>query len=228
MSCKVLTGTDPVEVSPVVWPTIETGGKLALSERHPTNISSADEKEPAGQVDELHGRIVELERALQRDVRQSHESGLREGERRGKESAQAELQPVVERMSRAIGDLASVRTRIRRETESDLVTLAIAIARRVLHRELAVDPEAIQGLVKAALEKVQSRDICRVRIHPDHHPHVRGYLERSGMPPGLEVIADPSLHCGDLLIETKRGDLDASIDTQLREIERGFADRIKS
>ena len=56
-----------------------------------------------------------------------------------------------------------MRARIRKETETDIVTLTVAIARRVLRRELSVDPEAIHGVVKAALEKVQSKEICLIR-----------------------------------------------------------------
>ena len=46
------------------------------------------------------------------------------------------------------------------------MALALAIARRILHRELTVAPEALLGLVKAALEKIGGREIHRVRVSP--------------------------------------------------------------
>ena len=49
-----------------------------------------------------------------------------------------------------------------------MVQLSLAIARRMLRRELAVDPDALHGLVLAALEKLQAQEICRVRVHPSH------------------------------------------------------------
>ncbi|MEJ7608006.1 MAG: FliH/SctL family protein [Bryobacteraceae bacterium] len=118
-----------------------------------------------------------------------------------------------------------MRAKLRREAERDLVTLAVAIARRVLHREISVDAEAIQGLVKSALERVQNKDACRVRMFPGYATQMKGLLERLNS--SAEIVADPSLEAGDFIIETKRGDLDASIDTQLQEIERGLADRIR-
>ena len=42
----------------------------------------------------------------------------------------------------------------------------------------------------------------------------------------LDGVHDP-LEPGDIIIETRRGDLDGCIETQLAEIERGFADRLK-
>jgi flagellar biosynthesis/type III secretory pathway protein FliH len=43
----------------------------------------------------------------------------------------------------------------------------------------------------------------------------------------IEVIPDPSRQPGALVFETERGNLDASIETQLLEIERGLTDRLR-
>jgi flagellar assembly protein FliH len=56
---------------------------------------------------------------------------------------------------------------------------------------------------------------------------MRTHLSDLGVPPGTEIVADTALQIGDVIIETRRGDLDASLETQLREIERGFADRFR-
>ena len=62
--------------------------------------------------------------------------------------------------------LARLRETIREETIQDLVHLATSIAARVIHREVAVDPDALAGLIQAAFSKLQSREINRVRMHP--------------------------------------------------------------
>lgn len=103
--------------------------------------------------------------------------------------------------------------------------LALGIARRVLHRELSVDPGAVDGLVRCALEKLGAQEICRVRVHPEIEPAVRQALAAKGRG-GLALIADGTLQRGALLVETTRGKLDASLETQLAEIGRGLADRL--
>ena len=50
---------------------------------------------------------------------------------------------------------------------------------------------------------------------------------RLNLPPGLEISADSELPPGSAIFETSRGELDASVDTQLAEIDRGFADIVK-
>ena len=49
--------------------------------------------------------------------------------------------------------------------------LAVAIARRVVRRELTIDPQAITGLVKAALEQLSAGERIRVRVHPEARSH---------------------------------------------------------
>jgi flagellar biosynthesis/type III secretory pathway protein FliH len=46
------------------------------------------------------------------------------------------------------------------------------------------------------------------------------------MAPAVTVVADPKMRAGDVIFETSLGELDCSIETQLQEIERGFADRL--
>ncbi len=81
-----------------------------------------------------------------------------------------------------------------------MLKLSISVARRVLHRELTLDPESIEGLIRIALEKLQSRDLCRVRVHPDQEPAIRASLERFSNSHKVELVPDPSMQCGDVLV----------------------------
>jgi flagellar assembly protein FliH len=167
-----------------------------------------------------------MERECERRLQEGRQEGVREGDAAGRKRAMAELQPVMERLARSIEEIGGLRARLRREAEADVVQLAMAIARRVLRRELAVDPEALRGLALAALEKLQTQEICRVRTHPSHVGLLSSVLrEKTGG--AIEVLADPSREPGSVVFETARGNLDASVDSQLREIERGLTDRLR-
>jgi flagellar assembly protein FliH len=132
---------------------------------------------------------------------------------------------VIERFARSIEEIAALRPKLRREAESDMLRLSLAIARRVLRRELAMDPEAMHGLVLAALEKLQMQEISRVRVHPSQVAAITACL-RQASGTAIEVLGDPARQPGAALFETTHGNLDASIDSQLQEIERGLADRL--
>ncbi len=171
------------------------------------------------------GASPERERGIEQRIREAHAAGVREGEVSGQRRAAAELDPVIERLCRSIEEISSLRARLRSEAERDLVRLAFAIARRVLGRELAIDPDAIHGLVLGALDKVKSQEISRVRVHPAQEQAVRECLGQM-VTSAVDVIADPACGPGTVILETERGSLDASVESQLQEIERGLADRL--
>lgn len=208
MSSRLVPPGDPRLAEPVAWPSVEAG-----------------EASPSFLPDLAGG--TELERRVEQRLREAHAAGMREGEASGRSRASAELQPVIERLVRAITDVGGLRARIRREAEQDLVRLALAIARRILRHELAVDPDALHGLVLGALEKLQSQEISRVRVHPAQAPLVTACLRQLAGGPAVEVVADPSREPGTVIFETERGNLDASVESQLREIERGLAERLQ-
>jgi flagellar assembly protein FliH len=170
----------------------------------------------------------DLSHQLDQRIQEAHAAGFREGEAAGRSHAAASLQPVIERLSATIQEIAGLRARMRREAEADLLRLAAAIARRVLRREIAVDPDAMHGLVLGALEKLQSQEISRVRVHPQHAALVSACLRQMVAGSPVEVIPDPSREPGAVIFETERGNLDASVESQLREIERGLADRLQT
>src|SRR5580704_19109430 len=137
--------------------------------------------------------------------KESYQRGFSEGRAVGHDQASMELQPVMDRLSRSLAELASIRSRVRKTAESDLLKLAIAVARRVLHRELTLDPSSIEGLIRVALDKLESRELCRVRVHPDQEQAIRKSLERFANSQKVELITDSSLQCGDVLCETAHG-----------------------
>lgn len=167
-------------------------------------------------------------REIENRIREAHASGVKEGEAAGKAKAATEMQPVMERLARSIDEIAKFRPRLRREAEQDLIRLAMAIARRIIRRELAIDPEALHGLILGALEKLQGQEICRVRVHPSHAAAVTACLKQIASASPVEVIPDASREVGTVIFETDRGNLDVSVESQLREIERGLGDRLRN
>ncbi|HLK48868.1 MAG TPA: FliH/SctL family protein [Bryobacteraceae bacterium] len=207
MSSRLVREDDPRQVEAMVWRTVGAS-------------DGTDDTFAAG----LSG--PERESGIDQRIRAAHAAGMREGEVSGQRRAAAELQPVIERLCRSIDEIGGLRARLRAEAERDLVQLALAIARRVLGRELAVDPDAIHGLVLGALDKVKSLEISRVRVDPAHSAAVSACLRKVGTA-AVEVTSDPACAPGTVILETDRGSLDASVESQLQEIERGLADRLR-
>lgn len=169
----------------------------------------------------------EAEREAARKLDQARREAYAEGLATGRQQAEEQFRPAVQGLAETLDTLARLRETIREETMQDLVRLATSIAARVIHREVAVDPDALGGLIQAAFSKLQSREINRVRMHPTLEPLVRKLLEQSGSSKNLTLAPDPNLKPSEVFFETSQGLLDASVETQLREIERGLIDKLE-
>jgi len=221
MLSKILTGTAGSAVPHWNWPVAAGQAQTRAAIPGPGN-------DAGGQAARDARRIAELEQQIEKRARESREAGLREGETAGRVRAAAEMQPVLDKLALGIQEIAALRPQLRREATAELVQLSLRIARRILHRELTVAPEALWGLVKAALEKLEARELHRMRVAPSDAATLRKFIEQMGLPQRVELVEDASLGPGSVLIDSSRGVLDASVDTQLAEIERGFADVVRS
>jgi flagellar assembly protein FliH len=215
MSSKIIRRGDPTreEAQSIQWrphgqaaPVQQPGGK-------PVRAGSAELPADSEQVKQLCAA--------------AYQQGLAAGEAAATQRAQTRLDPALASFTSIVASLASTRKTLRAEAESAAVALAIEVARRVLHREVAADPEAILGLVKAAFQKCDARATERLRVSPPDAEAIREHHVRLNFPPGLEIVADRNLPRGSAIFETSRGDLDVSVDTQLSEIERGLTDVLK-
>jgi flagellar assembly protein FliH len=209
MSSRIYGPQDGTPAAPIAWR--QTGGA-------PIQMVQPGEAAPGGSP----AQGAELER-----IQTAHQQGRMEGEAAGMQHASQRLDPVMAQLNALLLDLASQRKRLRMEAEEDTVKLAIAIARRVLHRELSTDPEAILGLVNAAFGKLNAREVHRLRVSPTEAAALHENRARLQLPAGLEIATEASFPPGCAVFETSRGDLDASVDTQLAEIGRGLADIVR-
>lgn len=204
----------------MVWPRLGGPEPAAAS-----NSKTLPPPLPEAQKAEIQRQ---LEQQFQQKLHAEKTDAFRQGEAAGRKQASAEFEAAVERMARAIEEIAGHKPRLRHQAERDVVSLALTIARRVLHRQVQMDEEALLGLVKAAFENVALREVTEVRVHPQFVARIQGHLSRIGAPQVIEVKGDSSLEMGALLVETSRGTLDASIETQIEEIARGLSDALAS
>jgi flagellar assembly protein FliH len=180
------------------------------------------EESPQAQIEAL---LAQKEHECHSRIQQARQAALQEAEAAHRQEHHTRLQQLYLKLAQSAEDIASLRDRCRREAEQDLVRLSLSIARKLLHREVATDPEAMLGLVKAILQKIDCREVHQLRVHPQCVEALSKFLNR-GETKRLEVVPDDGLELGAAIFETSRGVLDASIDTQLREIERGFLQRV--
>jgi flagellar assembly protein FliH len=231
MLSKVLRGDEALVAQPLPWRRAAgTGGHKTPSAPIQAVVPSRHGIHPIittdDQASSLLARIADLESSMERRIAEARQSAYREGETAARTQATAQVEPLLEKLARSIHELSEMRPKLRHEAEGDLLKLSLAIAKRILHRELSADPESLAGLVRVAMEKIRMQEVVRVRVHPQHQATVQQIVTRLSGGIAVEILADHRLPLGGVVIETTRGEFDASVDVQLREIERGLADRL--
>ena len=212
MSSRIVRSEVGLEVAPIVW--------------RASGVSITQTRD-AGKSLVAEPLVAEVQQEAEARNKAAYQQGLAAGETAAQHRAQQKLDPVLQALNTMIAELASLKKRVRAEAEDDAVKLAIAIARRVLYRELSTDPDAIVGLVAAAFGKLNARELMRLRVTPTDAATIQNYRAKLQIPAALEIVADGTLPPGSAIFETTRGDLDASVDTQLAEIDRGLTDILK-
>lgn len=156
-----------------------------------------------------------------------HQAGLDEGFSRGFAAATEQHERAqLEHDTRAGATLARHLTdlshalsarfaAVETQLADELVELALAVARRAFGTSLALQPEAIVGVVREALSGLLAgRAPVRLALHPDDAPLVREALAGFPDQPGPEIVADPTIGRGGCLIETSEVAIDALVDTR--------------
>lgn len=179
---------------------------------------------------ELAAVQAELQRVRQQaesGANASYKSGYDDGYRQGLAKNQAELDGFRSQIAGTLQAADAARRELLERSEIDLVRLSIAIAEKILNRQIQIDPNALEGLVKSSLERLAAKPVQCVRIHPDDHIVIEKALTLHGGNRALRIAPDPALARGSLLFDTDFGTLDCSIATQLEEIENGLVDRLR-
>jgi flagellar assembly protein FliH len=196
--------------------------KIALPSLPKPRIEAAPAMPPPQPDHEV--RLAEVQARHRQELEDAIQRTRVECEAKAQSTQRNEVDPWLKRMAQSIEDIATVKQRYLAESEDQLVRLAVAVARRILYREIQVDTEALFGLIHAATQRAELRELNRILLNPKDHEALSPHLGRLLLPPRVEIVADPALERGALLLESTSGILDASIQAQLEEVERGFID----
>jgi len=152
---------------------------------------------------------------------EGREEGMTQGRAEFEKKVAGEQQALVQ----AVRDFAHERESYFHRVEAEVVGLALAIARKILHREAQVDPLLLAGVVRVGLDNVAAGTHVRLRVHPDQ---IQVWKEFFSLQPDLrtlpELMGDATLGLGRCMLETELGSTDLTLETQLKEIEQGFFD----
>jgi flagellar assembly protein FliH len=150
---------------------------------------------------------------------EAHKEAFQQGLEEGRQAGRAEIRAQVERLAGMFHDLAKPFEVLDAEVERELLTLAMALARQIVRRELKTDPTQIIGIIREAIAAlpVAARDV-RVHLHPEDAAVVRDNLAPTESERAWTIVEDPVMARGGCQITTSTSRVDARLETRLGSI----------
>lgn len=231
---SVLSGADagePEEFMPLQLP--QASGAVLESDWRPLLAGEKEGEKPPGQGGGRQGRDGRFEAAkadssttrgvgdpADNDAARSFSAGYE----LGVEETRADMEVVAESLVKSLQELGEFRARLQQRYERELLALALGVARKVLRSELQARPDSWLAMIRDGVRQAVDREEVRIRVPgvlatflETHLSQLRAQLDEVKE---LVIVADPALSEGGCVIDTRFGELDLGIDTQIERVER--------
>jgi flagellar assembly protein FliH len=169
----------------------------------------------ASDLGQQQARLAALER-------EAFAKGYEQGERAGAEAGATRAEAMLRRLAETIQELAEVRRAMVHQTERQMVQLALAIARRVVRREVSLDSDLTLTMARVALDRLGDSTSLTVRLNPDDFEATCRRREALLAGSHVTVTPDASVSRGGCLVQSDFGYVDASVDAQFQELARAL------
>jgi flagellar assembly protein FliH len=179
----------------------------------------------AWNVPQVEGPVVGQRRIADLNLleREAWEQGFAAGRAAGcaqalgeQETLTLELRTRVQRLEGVLDLLSRPLAELDETVLRQLATLAGAIARQLVRRELRTQPEQIIAVIRetVALLPAAARDV-RIHLHPEDAALVRERLVEPAAERAWTLVEDPVITRGGCRISSENSSIDAQVETRL-------------
>lgn len=177
---------------------------------------------PNGKANRRDGETSAFEAEKEAIRRQSFQEGYRQAQATHLQEAAGHM----ERLKALLQELSRLKREILKDSEQEILRLALAIAAKILRSEAKIDPGYLLPIIRESIVAIDARSIVKIRLRPDDLRYLRGvdgsFLEELENLRNIVLEEDRAVAWGGAIIETTSGELDARLEKQLDELEQGL------
>ncbi len=162
--------------------------------------------------------------AIRRRAREDgHKTAVANAEKQVEQRVARNMETLMPALREAVAKIHQAKQAWLTHWEKSAVHVAVAVAGRLIRRELSRTPEITLTLVKEALELAAGSPEIRLHLNPADHAALAGQVEHliaefSPLAPA-QVVPDPEISLGGCRVETRFGVIDQQFEAQLARIE---------
>lgn len=171
-------------------------------------------------------QIAKLESAHRKEAEKIREESFQRGMEQGKSEVREAVEKAVKSLKDFSRQLMDSEREFIRNAEKQVVTLALAVAKRIIGREAVSDKDIVVHTIRESLKRVAEKTEVVVHVNPDELENIlshRKELEKTDRDLGeIKFVPDDKISPGGCVVYTKVGAVDGRIESQINEIERNF------
>ncbi len=168
-------------------------------------------------------RATSLDQQLKDEFKAGFDEGRRYTEKFLREDLAATLAAERKNILTLVQSISAEFDRLRHSAELAVVKMALAIAERVVKREVSLDEGLVLRQIHEATKRVVGVERIKLRVNPKDEEYVRdhrpGILTSTDAVRELVIEGDETIERGGCILESDSGNVDALIATQMERIE---------
>jgi flagellar assembly protein FliH len=153
---------------------------------------------------------------------QAYDKGFETGEAAGVKAGEKKIQALAAQMTGLMNMLAGLRSDLVAQYEKELMDLVFDICRKIIFCEISADSRVIRETVLQILQEAPGEKQITLRLHPKDLDAIETLKTRAGVSATdlnrVALLPDTSVSRGGCLLETPHGDMDAAIETRLKNV----------
>ncbi|MFQ5716534.1 MAG: FliH/SctL family protein [Nitrospinales bacterium] len=189
-----------------------------------TNIKKAQEgvkKVLQDAVDKAKKQAVRIKEEARK---QGLEEGFAEGFAKGEQAAREEFAPFLNMLQKLVLDLSGFRREMYPKVEREMVEMALALAKKVIHHELNARADGVKEMILLGVQSVLDKEKLVIKVHPADKGYAESFSSElrqtfEGIR-NLVIEATPAMERGGCVIETNFGSVDARLENLDEQIDK--------
>ena len=162
---------------------------------------------------------AEAEQVRQRAAEEGRQAAMQAVEKVLDEKVASQMETLLPALQQMIQKVEHSREAWLTHWQKTAVTVAAAIASRIIRREVAETPKIAVALIREALELAAGSADITLHLNPTDHENLGPQVERLAaeicqLSP-TKIIADPEISLGGCRVETKFGSIDQQVEAQM-------------
>lgn len=159
--------------------------------------------------------------------REAYEKGFAAGEDAGFSMGEKKALVLTERLENIISELTGLRKKIVRETEPQVVELAVDIAKKIILKELTLDPDEIVNITREAILRLERTGQITIKINASlYELFMKHKQEILNIHPDVVFDVDPAASSHGAVIMSPSEEIVTDVDVQMKHLIKEMGERL--